>query len=199
MIKIICKMKFFFEKRPVNTVSLDNLQKIVVTHCAAALLQQRVIICKEYFCCSGPRTTCPDDPNSLQKVCCNRLRPLCSLDNFVGSDRPLFAKRQLFGMICKSLPTSVFLFFRFYSFLLVPLKTCYQASHLSSSLKRGFSGLSPLPLMLSYSCERTNLSRGSISLFFRFVISHWLCPLSPVWQTNKKQRERPPWKKLENL
>ena len=118
------------------------------------------------------RTTCPDDPNSLQKVCCNRLCPLCSLDNFVGSDRPLFAKRQLFGMICKSLPTSVFLFFRFYSFLLVPLKTCYQASHLSSSLKRGFSGLSLLPLMLSYSCERTNLSRGSISLFFRFVISH---------------------------
>ena len=113
------------------------------------------------------------------------------------SDCPL-CKTPAFWMNCKSFPTSVF-FFQFYSFLLVPLKTCYQASHLSSSLKRGFSGLSLLPLRLSYSCERTNLSRGSISLFFRFVISHWLCPLSPVWQTNKKQRERPPWKKLENL
>ena len=29
MIKIICKMKFFFERRPVNTVGLDNLQKLL--------------------------------------------------------------------------------------------------------------------------------------------------------------------------
>ena len=29
MIKIICKMKFSFERRPVNTVGLDNLQKLL--------------------------------------------------------------------------------------------------------------------------------------------------------------------------
>ena len=62
------------------------------------------------------------------------------------SDCPL-CKTPAFWMNCKSFPTSVF-FFQIYSFLLVPLKTCYQASHLSSSLKRGFSGLSLLPLTL---------------------------------------------------
>ena len=75
MIKIICKMKFFFERRPVNTVW------IIYKNCCNALrscsCNKGSSFAKNFFAAPDrspfKRTTCPDDPNSLQKVCCNGL------------------------------------------------------------------------------------------------------------------------------